>query len=293
MESFLAYATPGFATGSLYALVALGLVLVYRATRTLNFAHGDISALVTFFAYTALSAHIPFAVAFLIAVILGAGVAALFYRFVLLPARRRGGGPVSLLILTLAAALILQGVTSWIWGTQPRVLPFPLSDSKTLTFGPVVLSHLHAGTLVVAALAAALLYILIQRTRTGLAMRALALDVEGVQTLGIPARKLLALTWALSAVLGGTAGVFLAPVLFVDPYFMLDPFLKGFAAAVVGGLDSLPGAVLGGLLLGVAESLFGGFISIKFKATFVFVVIVVVLLVRPEGLLGKVFKERV
>src|SRR2546425_12574375 len=113
------------------------------------------------------------------------------------------------------------------------------------------------------------------------------------QTLGIPPRAVLGVSWGVASGLGVVAGVFLAPVLLLDPFFMLDPFLKGFAAAVLGGLNSLPGAVLGGLLLGVAESLAGAYLTIQFKNTLAFLIIIVVLLLRPEGLLGREFRERV
>jgi branched-chain amino acid transport system permease protein len=113
------------------------------------------------------------------------------------------------------------------------------------------------------------------------------------QTLGIPTRMVLSVSWGVASALGVVAGIFLAPALLLDPFFMLDPFLKGFAAAVLGGLNSLPGAVVGALILGVAESLTGAYLTIQFKNTLAFVIIIVVLLLRPEGLLGKEFKERV
>jgi len=124
-------------------------------------------------------------------------------------------------------------------------------------------------------------------------MRATSENLAAAQTMGIPTRSILALSWGLAAILGVIAGLFLAPALLLDPFFMLEPFLKGFAAAILGGLNSLPGAIVGGLILGVSESLAGGYISIAFKNTFAFLIIILVLLVRPEGLLGTEFKERV
>ena len=124
-------------------------------------------------------------------------------------------------------------------------------------------------------------------------MRATSENLPAAQTLGIPTRMVLALSWGLASLLGVLAGLFLAPVLFLDPFFMLEPFLKGFAAAILGGLNSLPGAIVGGLILGVAEAWAGGFVSIAFKNTFAFLLIIIVLLLRPEGLLGVEFKERV
>ena len=138
-----------------------------------------------------------------------------------------------------------------------------------------------------------LLYLLVQKTRIGLAMRGTSENLPAAQTLGIPTRQILALSWGLAALLGVLAGLFLAPTYLLDPFFMLEPFLKGFAAAILGGLNSLPGAIVGGIIIGVSESLAGGYISVAFKNTLAFLIIILVLLVRPEGLLGKEFNERV
>lgn len=138
-----------------------------------------------------------------------------------------------------------------------------------------------------------LLYLLVQHTRTGLAMRAVSQDLVAAQALGIPSRRIFALTWGLAGALGGAAGILAAPVTLLDPYMMLDPFLKGFAGAVLGGMDSMPGAVVGGLLVGLAENLFAGFVSVKFKTTLAFLVIILTLVVRPEGLLGREYRRRV
>ena len=138
-----------------------------------------------------------------------------------------------------------------------------------------------------------LFYLLIQKTRIGLAMRATLENLQAAQTLGIPARDIIALSWGMAAFIGVLAGLFLAAQLLIDPFFMLGPFFKGFAAAILGGLNSLPGAIVDGLVLGVVEALFGGFISVAFKNTLAFLIIIVVLVFRPEGLLGKEFIERI
>ena len=133
---------------------------------------------------------------------------------------------------------------------------------------------------------AAALFLIVQRTRLGLAMRALAADMDAGRALGLPVRSILAFSWGLAAALAAVAGMLLSGALLLDPFFMLEPSLKGFAAAVLGGLASLPGAVVGGLLLGVAESLAGAYLGIALRGTLAFAVIVIVLLVRPEGLFG-------
>jgi branched-chain amino acid transport system permease protein len=293
MEKFLQYVISGLSTGSVYALVALGLALIYRSTRILNFAHGDITTAGTFFAFTLLGLNLHYSFAFVLALIFGACIAMAFYFCVLIPAQRREATQLGQIILTLGLGLILQGLITRFGGTEPHSFPFPLSDSKVIHLGGVVISHLSLGTFGIGLLGSLLFYLLIQKTKLGLAMRATSENLPAAQTMGIPTRRILALSWGLAALLGVVAGLFLAPALLLDPFFMLEPFLKGFAAAILGGLNSLPGAIVGGLILGVSESLAGGFISIAFKNSFAFLVIILVLLVRPEGLLGEEFIERV
>jgi branched-chain amino acid transport system permease protein len=244
-------------------------------------------------AFTLLSLNLHWALAFVIAIVFGMILAMAFYFCVLVPAQRREATHLGQIILTLGLGLILQGLVSYFGGTVPQAFPFPLSDIKIYHLGEVVVSQLGLGTFIIGLLACLLFYLLVQKTRIGLAMRATSENLPAAQTMGIPTRKVLAFSWGLAALLGVIAGLFLAPALLLDPFFMLEPFLKGFAAAILGGLNSLPGAIVGGLILGVAESLAGGFISIAFKNTMAFVIIILVLLFRPEGLLGKEFKERV
>lgn len=293
MDRLLQYALSGLSAGSLYGLVALGLVLIYRSTRVLNFAHGDMATLATFVAFALLSHRVPFALAVLGALAVGAAVGVVFYLAVLVRAQRQGVNLLGMVILTLGLALVLQGLVVFTWGAEPVALPFPISATSTYRLGTVVVSELALATIGAGVAGSALLYLLVQRTRLGLAMRAVSENVMAAQTLGIPTRRVLGVAWGAAAVLGVVAGIFLAPALLLDPFFMLDPFLKGFAAAVLGGLNSLPGAVVGALILGVAESLVGAYLTIQFKNTFAFLVILLVLLLRPEGLLGKEIRERV
>ena len=238
-------------------------------------------------ALTLLSLNLPFALAFILAIVFGMVLAMAFYFCVLVPAQRREATQLGQITLTLGLGLILQGLVAYFGGTVPQAFPFPLSDIKIYHLGEVVVSQLSLGTFFIGLFACLLFYLLVQKTRIGLAMRATSENLPAAQTMGIPTRKVLAFSWGLAALLGVIAGLFLAPALLLDPFFMLEPFLKGFAAAILGGLNSLPGAIVGGLILGVAESLAGGFISIAFKNTLAFVIIILVLLFRPEGLLGK------
>ncbi len=293
MTNFLQYIISGLATGSLYALVAIGLALIYRSTRILNFAHGDITTAGAFFALTLMGFHLNIWLSFFLAILFGAVLSMAFYFAVLVPAQRREATQLGQIILTLGLGLILQGLITYFGSTEPQSFPFPLSDAKIYRLGSVVVSQLSLGSFVIGLLASVLFYLLIQKTRIGLAMRAVSENLPAAQTMSIPTRKILALSWGLAAMLGVVAGLFLAPALLLDPFFMIEPFLKGFAAAILGGLNSLPGAIVGGLILGVSESLAGGFISIAFKNTLAFLIIILVLIFRPEGLLGKEFVERV
>ena len=291
MTQLAQYLVGGLANGSLYALVALGIVLLYRSSRVLNFAHGDVATLATFVALTLLLHAVPFPAAIAASLVAAAALGAAFFFFVLRPAKE--STLLGKIVMTLGFALLLSGVMQLLWGADTQNFPFPLSDTRVYRLGAVVISQINLGTISVGLVLMALLYVLVQRTKVGLAMRAVAQNPAAAQALGIPSRRIYALTWGLASALGGAAGVLLAPVVYLDPFMMLDPFLKGFAGAVLGGMDSMPGAVLGGFLLGVAETVFAGYVSFKFKTTLAFAIIILVLMIRPEGLLGREYHRRV
>jgi len=286
------YAVGGLAVGSLYALVALGIVLLYRTSRVLNFAHGELATFGTFVVFTLLtSARWPFAAASVGGLAAAAVIGAAFFFLVIRPAKE--STLLGKIVITLGLALVLQGTAVLLWGTDPKTLPFPLSDVKVYRLGEGVVSQISVGSFIIGLALMAGLYVLVQHSRIGLAMRAVSQNTVAAQALAIPVRQILVLTWGLASSLGAAAGILLAPVTLLDPYMMLDPFLKGFAAAVLGGMDSMPGAAIGGLLLGIAEALFAGYISVKFKTTLAFLIIIAVLVLRPEGLLGKEYRRRV
>jgi len=292
VELLAQYVVGGLSTGSLYALVALGIVLLYRSSRVLNFAHGDLATFATFVAFTLLTTfRLPFTIASAGSLATAAVAGAAFYFLILRPAR--DSTLLGTIVITLGLALVVNGAVVQIWGADTKVFPFPLSDTKVYRIGSLVISQVSIGSVFAGLVLMGLLYVLVQRTRVGLAMRAVSQNLVAAQALGIPAKRIFALTWGLASALGAAAGILLAPVTFLDPFMMVDPFLKGFAAAVLGGIDSMPGAVVGGLLLGVAESVFGGYVSVKFKTTLAFLVIILVLVVRPEGMLGREYRRRV
>jgi branched-chain amino acid transport system permease protein len=283
----------GLAAGSLYAVVALGIVLVYRSTRVLNFAHGDLATFGTYVTFALLGRGHGFVLSGLLGAAAGAAVAVFFYRLVLAPAQRRGAGTLAGTMLTLGLGLVLQGVVLGGWSPQPERLPLPVDDAETVRLGGLAIGRLSLWSLAAGVAAATSLYLIVQHTRLGLALRAVSEDPVAAQTLGIPTRAVSSVAWGASAALAVGAGLLIAAQVLLDPFFMLDPFLKGFAAATLGGLDSLPGAVVGGLLLGAAEGLVGATLGLEYRNALAFVVIVLVLLVRPAGLLGRELKERV
>ena len=172
MEKLLQYSFTGLAAGSLYALVALGIVLIYRSTRVLNFAHGDIATLATFVSFSLLTNKYSFPVALGLSLLTGAAVGIAFYFVVLVRAQREGANLLGMVILTLGLALVIQGGVVWQWGAEPVSLPFPISDTKTYKVGLVVMSQLALATLAAGLVGSLLLYLLVQKTRLGLAMRA-------------------------------------------------------------------------------------------------------------------------
>lgn len=292
MELLAQYTIGGLATGSLYALVALGIVLLYRSSRILNFAHGDLATFATFIAFTLLTTyHLTFALAAAGSLAAAALLGFTFYLMVL--RRAKEATLLGTIVVTLGLSQVLSGAMVLRWGADTKVFPFPLSDTTVYRVGNLVVSQLSVGSFLVGLLLMAGLYLLVQHTKAGLAMRAVSQHLVAAQVLGIPAKRVFALTWGLASALGAAAGILIAPAALLDPFMMLDPFLKGFAAAVLGGIDSLPGAMVGGLLLGVAEALFGGYLSLRFKTTLAFLIIIGVLILRPEGILGREYRRRV
>jgi branched-chain amino acid transport system permease protein len=275
----------GIQVGSIYALVALGLVLLYRTSKVLNFAHGELALLACFLSFTLVSnLNLPLPLAFLISLGGSGMVAALFYFG--LVRKAKAADPMGLLILTLGFSLFANGAISLIWGVDNKQAPTLVDVTATWNVGGLVMSEIAIITAMVGLTLMAALWFFVQRSKVGLAMRAVAQNPEVAKALGIPVSTVLISTWAVAAVLGGAAALLFAPTTTLQPALMIDPLNKGFAAAVLGGITSLPGAVLGGYLLGVAEAIVG-YISPAFKLTLAFIIIIAVLIVRPQGLLGE------
>lgn len=282
----------GLAIGACYALIALAMVIIYKTSRVTNFAQGGMAMISTFVAFVLLEQHqIPFAVAILLTLLFALGLGMTLEFFFLRPARN-----LSLLgavVITLGCELILYGLAGWKWGADQRSFPFPISSTEVYALQGIIISQLSLWTFILCFLLMGILFLFLKYSRLGLAMKAIQQNPMAARIVGIRTRRILSLTWGLSSLTGTTAGILIAPVYTLDPNMMLDPVLKGFSAAVLGGMTSLPGAVVGGCLLGVLENLFGGYISLEFKSVVAFAVIILVLSIRPSGLLAKHYVKKV
>ena len=289
---FFQLVVSGIAIGATYALMALAMVIIYKTSEVLNFAQGDMAMLSAFVAFTLLSEHnlgfpAAFALALAFAFALGAFLEFAFLR------RAKEPNALGLIIITLGLEMILYGLASWKWGSDQKDFPFPVSDFDTHEIGAVVVSDLNLVTLAVALSLMLLLFLFFRYTKAGVAMKATQQNETAARLMGIRVNRILMLTWGISSVVGAAAAFMIAPVDTLDPNLMWTPQLKGFSAAVLGGMTSLVGAVGGGFLLGIIENLFGGYVSVEFKSVVAFAVIVVILCLRPSGLFAKHYVRKV
>ena len=282
----------GITIGATYALMALAMVIIYKTSEVLNFAQGDMAMLSAFVAFMLMTSQgLGFAGAFAGALAFAFALGAIL-EFAFL---RRAKEPtvLGLIIITLGLEMILYGLASWKWGGDQKDFPFPVSDFETYNLGGVVVSHLNLVTLAVALALMLLLFLFFRYTKVGVAMKATQQNQSAARLMGIRVNRVLMLTWAISSVVGAAAAFLIAPTDTLDPNLMWTPQLKGFSAAVLGGMTSLVGAVAGGFLLGVIENLFGGYVSVEFKSVVAFAVIVLVLCFKPSGLFAKHYVRKV
>ena len=282
----------GISIGSIYALMALAMSIIYKTSEVPNFAQGEMAMVATFVAYLLqvsfqLPVYYALAGALLFAILLGGLVEFLFLR------RAKNPSPVDLVVITIGIQLMLQGLAGWKFGSEQKEFPFPILDNEVVNIGPVVASQLNLLTIAISLTLMLLLFLFFKYTRLGIAMKATQQNPVAARINGIRTNRILSITWGISSFIGAVAGILLAPTATLDPYLMWEPLIKGFAAAVLGGMTSLAGAVLGGYLLGIIENLFGAYISLEFKSTVAFFVIVLVLWFRPSGLFSKHFERKV
>lgn len=281
----------GLATGCLYALAALGLVLIYKTTDVVNFAQGEMAMFSTFIAFTLLtSLSVPFWGAFAGALagaaLLGIVVEKVFVR----PLYK--ASLLNVLIMTIGLMMVINGLAGWIWGFEPHNFPAALSG-EPIRWGQLVITLPDIMNLVITCVIMVVFYLVFKFSLIGIAMRAVAENRLAARLMGVKVNRILSTTWAIGAMLGGVAGIFIAPIIFLDLNMMSEVIIKAFTAAVLGGFNSLPGAVVGGLLLGVLENLVAGYISTELKGAFAFALIVAVLCIRPTGLFGTVERKKV
>jgi branched-chain amino acid transport system permease protein len=289
---FLQLIVSGISIGSIYALVALAMVIIYKTSEVPNFAQGEMAMISTFVAFMLLASYgQPFVISFSGALLFAIGLG-VFLEFVFL---RRAKKPnvLSLILITLGFEMMIYGVASWKWGAEQQSFPFPVSDYDIVSLGPAVVSYLNIVTLVVALVLMLILFLFFRYTKVGIAMKATQQNMMAARINGIRANRILSITWGMSSLIGAVAGIMLAPIATLDPNLMLDPLLKGFASAVLGGMTTLVGSVIGGYILGIIETLFGGYISLQFKSIVAFLIIVLVLCFRPSGLFAKHYVRRV
>ncbi|MFH0959341.1 MAG: branched-chain amino acid ABC transporter permease [Pseudomonadota bacterium] len=289
---FLQLVISGIAVGSLYALVALGFVLIYKATDIMNFAHGEAMMVGAFVCYALVVAGIPF----IWAVLMTTGIATFFglatERLILRP--MIGEPQFAVVMVTIGLSIFLRSVSGIIFGHDNKIFPSQLSD-QTLVLKGLVLSYTHLWAMLISGLMVILFFLFFRFSRVGLAMRGVANDQDTAMLMGISVKRVFALTWGISFAIAAVAGIFLANVMVLNIAICLVA-IKAFPAVILGGLESIPGAIVGGLVIGVLETLVGGYLDQTMpgvKDLTAFVVLFLVLMIRPYGLFGKKEIERV
>jgi branched-chain amino acid transport system permease protein len=289
IDDLLAQILSGLATGSIYASVALALVMIYQATHLVNFAQGELAMFSTYLAWSMIDAGMPYWGAFFATVGISFVAGMLIERVIVRPVEN---SPVlAVVIVFIGLLVILNSLAGWIFTYTIKTFPSPFPSEPVL--GQHYVSAHQLGSTAITLAVLLLLYVFFRFSPLGLAMRAAAQNPASSRLVGIRVGWMLALGWGLAAAVGSIAGMMIAPVVFLDPNMMSGILLYAFAAALVGGIDSPGGAVFGGFLVGVLENLVGAAIGSELKLTVALVLIVGVLVVRPSGLFGKVHVTRV
>lgn len=289
MEALLHQVFSGLATGGIYAIVALALVMIYQATHLVNFAQGEMAMFSTYLAWSMIDAGLSYWVAFALTMALSFALGVAIERIVIRPVEK---APVlAVVIVFIGLLVILNSVAGWIYTYTIKSFPSPFPASHVL--GGLISAH-ELGVIGVTMGVLVLLYVFFRFTPLGLAMRAAAQNPVSSRLVGIRVGWMLALGWGLAAAIGAVAGMLVAPIVFLDPNMMAGILLYGFAGALLGGIDNPAGAVAGGFLVGVLENLAGAYlVGTELKLTVALVLIVGVLVVRPSGLFGRVLVNRV
>ena len=290
MDTFIHQVLAGLATGGIYASVALALVMIHQATHLLNFAQGEMAMFSTYIAWALINAGVPYWAAFFLTIgfafVLGLAIQHFVMRNI------RTTSVLQLVIVFIGLLVIFNSVAGWIFTYTIKVFPSPFPKGDL--FGQKYLSPHELGAIGVTLIVLTLLWAFFRFTSLGLAMRAAAQNPGSSRLVGIRVAWMLALGWGLAAAVGAVAGMMVAPIVYLDPNMMAGILLYAFAAALIGGIDSPGGAVLGGFLVGVLENVLGAYVvGNELKLGVALVLIIGVLLVKPSGLFGSVQVTRV
>lgn len=292
MDLLFAVTVAGVVTGAYYALLGLAIALVFRTTGVANFAQGELGTVSAFLLVMYGSTlPLPASLRFALAVAAGAATSAVVYLTLLRP--RRTVEHLNLTVRTLAVYTLVHALTLYLWGANEPYQAPSLFPSTTWEIGGLHIAYDQIGTLAIAALLGLALFVLFRYTRVGLSMRAVAANSEVSSLLGIDVDRIGLVVWLLSGAIGALVALLVAPAAFLGTSLMQPYLLKAFTAAILGGLYSFPGVIAGGLLLGVIESMGAVWISIQLREPFTFAILLLVLLLRPAGLFGRVQGTRV
>jgi branched-chain amino acid transport system permease protein len=294
MQQFFQQLVSGLADGAIFGSLALALVLIYKATEVINFAQGEMAMFTTYISWSLITHHgFSFWEAFFTTLLIAFVGGALLQRTVIRPLER--ASVLTMVMATIALLVILNGLAAWIWSPQLQFFPSPFPTTSWVIAG-VHISKQDAGTLGVTIASVLVLWLFFRFTKLGLAMRAGALNPAAARLLGVRTSWLLALGWGFAAALGAVSGMMVAPTVFLTPNMMQAVLIYAFAAAVLGGLESPVGAVVGGLALGVLLDMLGTYVhpvTSELRLPVALAALLVVLLIKPAGLFGRVAVRRV
>jgi len=290
MAELLQFVFSGLTVGAIYALVALGFTLIYNASDIINFAQGEFVMLGGMTTVFVALAGIPLPLAALIAIIVTTAVGLALHRFAIEPAR--GASPVALIMISIGASVFLRGVAQIVFDKRFHSLP-PLFGADPIQFGGAAILPQSLVVLAGATVIVILLWLFVDRTLLGKAVIATAANRLAARLIGVDTRRIVDFSFAVSAAIGAIAGILVTPITLTSYDVGTLLALKGFAAAMLGGIGSALGAVVGGLLIGMVEALSAGYLSSSYKDAAAFLIILVVLVAMPQGLFGRVKVERV
>ena len=290
MQSFMTYLISGLGLGSVYAIIALGYSMVYGIAKMLNFAHGDVIMVGAFAAFFSMRAGLPLPLTLIAAILICMALGVTIERLAYKPLRQ--ASKLAVLITAIGVSYFLQNAALLLWGSDTKIFPQVLTGS--ISVGGLTISVITIVTILACIVIIVALSLFINKTRTGRAMRACSEDKGAASLMGINVNRIISITFAIGSGLAAVASVLLCSAYpSVYPTLGSMPGIKAFTAAVFGGIGSIPGAFLGGILLGVIENLAKAYISTQMSDAIVFGVLIIVLLIRPTGLLGKKISEKV